>query len=171
MDGRKETAAGTVGTAAADSAPLETVRRRRAGLRRAMLDLEQAASGAATGRETRWLGDVRAQLDEVDARFASHIAGTEGEDGLYTEVLEVSPRLANAVNRLRAEHDEITAAVTALRGEIDQVVAHGLDDDAVDSLAAARESINRLIARLVRHRQQGADLVFQAYALDIGGET
>lgn len=175
MDGREQVAPDAVdpsslGSVPIDSAPLETIRRRRAGLRRAMLDLEQAASGAGAGRETAWLDDVHARLDEVSARFDSHIEGTEGEDGLYAEVLAASPRLANAVTRLRAEHDEICAAISALRAEVEPLGGEP-GADVTEHLADARESINRLINRLVRHRQQGADLVFQAYALDIGGET
>ena len=38
----------------------------------------------------------------------------------------------------------------------------------VDSI---RESATTFLGRLSRHRQRGADLVFDAYQTDIGGET
>jgi hypothetical protein len=34
-----------------------------------------------------------------------------------------------------------------------------------------REAATALLGRLVRHRQRGSDLVFEAYEFDIGGET
>jgi hypothetical protein len=34
-----------------------------------------------------------------------------------------------------------------------------------------RESATALLGMLSRHRQRGADLVFDAYQTDIGGET
>jgi hypothetical protein len=38
----------------------------------------------------------------------------------------------------------------------------------VDSV---RDLGTALLGRLVRHRQRGSDLVFEAYEVDIGGET
>ena len=40
------------------------------------------------------------------------------------------------------------------------------DDDAVE---AHREACIRLLGRLVRHRQRRSDLIYEAYAVDIGG--
>jgi hypothetical protein len=39
------------------------------------------------------------------------------------------------------------------------------DVDTVRDLGTA------LLARLVRHRQRGSDLIYEAYTADIGGET
>jgi hypothetical protein len=39
------------------------------------------------------------------------------------------------------------------------------DVDAIRALATA------LLGRLARHRQHGADLIYQAYQVDLGGET
>jgi hypothetical protein len=36
---------------------------------------------------------------------------------------------------------------------------------------AVRELAIALLAKLSRHRQRGADLVYEAYQTDIGGET
>ena len=33
----------------------------------------------------------------------------------------------------------------------------------------ARDDLQRFIGRVIRHRQKGADLVWEAYNLDIGG--
>jgi hypothetical protein len=37
------------------------------------------------------------------------------------------------------------------------------------ALDDARDELQRLLGRIVRHRQLGADLVWEAYNLDIGG--
>ena len=37
------------------------------------------------------------------------------------------------------------------------------------SVDEARDEIQRLLGRLVKHRQRGADLVWEAYTRDIGG--
>jgi hypothetical protein len=36
-------------------------------------------------------------------------------------------------------------------------------------LSDLRDELQRLLGRIVRHRQLGADLVWEAYNLDIGG--
>ena len=36
---------------------------------------------------------------------------------------------------------------------------------------ARRHDVTRLLGRLAHHRQQGADLTYEAYGVDIGGET
>jgi hypothetical protein len=39
----------------------------------------------------------------------------------------------------------------------------------VDDLTALREEATALMGLLVRHRQTGSDLVFEAYEVDLGG--
>ena len=43
----------------------------------------------------------------------------------------------------------------------------GMHDDA--EVEAHREACIRLLGRLVRHRQRTSDLIYEAYAVDIGG--
>jgi Hemerythrin HHE cation binding domain len=146
--------------------PLETVRRRRAGLKAAMVELEHAAAAPVPGREHTWRIEVRRRAELVQRRFASHIAGTEGDEGLYADVLAASARQAHAINVLRAEHEQIADAIRDL---LDALATAG--DGGADALATAREQVTNLLARLSRHRQRGSDLIFVAYQLDIGGET
>jgi len=40
-----------------------------------------------------------------------------------------------------------------------------------DQVDAIRAHGTALLARLARHRQRGADLIHEAYEVDIGGET
>ncbi len=39
----------------------------------------------------------------------------------------------------------------------------------IDDPLALREEVTTLMGQLVRHRQSGSDLVFEAYEVDLGG--
>ena len=43
--------------------------------------------------------------------------------------------------------------------------------DVIEDVDRVRELGPALLGRLVRHRQRGSDLMFDAYDYDIGGET
>jgi hypothetical protein len=147
----------------ASTSALEAAKGQRLSLRRAIAGLEEvlaAPDGEAGGLPDR-LAPVLARLQEV---FAVHIEVTEAPGGLYQEILENSPRLANRVTRFRREHAEIADSIA--RG-LDRSRAGG-DGEAVQAL---RDHAVRLFADLVRHRKRGLDLVYEAYHVDIGGES
>jgi hypothetical protein len=151
----------------ASTSALEAAKGQRLSLRRAIAGLEEALAvpddpdglGGQDALPSR-LGPVLERLQEV---FAVHIEVTEAPGGLYQEILENSPRLANRVTRFRREHAEITEAI---RRGIAEAAAAG-DPEAVQAL---RDHAVRLFADLVRHRKRGLDLVYEAY-IDIGGES
>ena len=88
---------------------------------------------------------------------------TEGRGGLYAELLEHSPRLARQAQMLTREHAAIAATMSALQRPADLPGRTGRRTSA----GAASD----LLRELSRHRQRGADLVYEAYETDIGGET
>jgi hypothetical protein len=143
---------------------LSDVRRRRAELRESLDALERALAAPAPGRIEEWTAGVRAALAALSREFRSHIKITEGRDGLYEGVLTTAPRLAKAVTRLQTEHGEISAYLDDLRACVDTVVGE-------EGVTDVRELGVALFTRMVRHRQRGADLVYEAYASDIGGEN
>jgi hypothetical protein len=147
-----------------DRALLEELRRRRAELRESMDALEAALATAAGGDPARWAQRVHVALVELAGDFRAHVEITEGPQGLYHDLLASSPRLSGAVDHLTGEHAEIS-------GEVDLLVTRLTVPDAVDDIAGVRELGTALLGRLVRHRQRGSDLVFEAYEFDIGGET
>jgi hypothetical protein len=149
-----------------ESDALEAARARRGDLHRALLDLERALAGAARGRAQAWADSVRATVVRVRETFTAHIEATEGADGLYQEVLAQAPRLSGAVNRLQLEHADIASALAEVDNRLDDPMS---DADAwVESI---RDAAITLMGLLVRHRQRGADLVYEAYDVEIGGET
>jgi hypothetical protein len=149
-----------------DSDALEAARARRGDLHRALLDLERALAGAARGRAQAWADSVRATLVRVRETFNAHIEATEGADGLYQEVLAQAPRLSGAVNRLQLEHADIASALDEVDNRLDAPMSEA--DARVESI---RDAAITLMGLLVRHRQRGADLVYEAYDVEIGGET
>ena len=136
---------------------IAAVRSRRADLHGILVDLEQAASAAAPGREDAWAAQVRAALDRLGPAFGEHISATEGPDGLFDQVRRRSPRLDGHCRRLAAEHGTITTELTAVAAALD------------NGPEAARAALLDLLNLFVRHRQGGSDLVYEAYGVDIGG--
>jgi len=142
---------------------LDAVRRRRAGLHESMIALERAFAAPAPGRHSAWVQRVRAALAELVADFRAHIDITEGPSGLYADLCATEPRLAHAVARLTDEHARI-------RELIDDLLARASGSDAIE-VDAVRDLGTALLGSLVRHRQHGSDLIYEAYAFDVGGET
>ena len=143
--------------------PWEALRRQRAELRESMSALELALSGPMSGGQARWAERVHVALVELSADVRGHIDFTEGSEGLYVDILATAPRLSDAVAHLTQEHVEIT-------GLLEDLLARTLSPEGVD-MGETRGVANSLLGRLVRHRQRGADLVYEAYEYDIGGET
>jgi hypothetical protein len=129
-------------------------------LRDALVAFENALSSAGPRRAAAWAEGVVQCILRVEAEFNSHIDFTEQEDGLYDDILAAAPRLSHRVEQLRQEHNEIAVALTDCLTRVELVpnTAHA------DWVAARRDECNALLGRLVRHRQRGADLVYEAYA-------
>jgi hypothetical protein len=148
-----------------DSDLLRVARAQRADLRNAMVKLERALARPAPGRVAEWADLVHEELVEMAATFERHIAVTEGDNGFLAEIAEHSPRLINAIKRLIGEHERI-------RSELSSTLDHirALDTSANEAaIAGVREHVTALVTDLARHRQHGADLVYEAHAVDIGG--
>lgn len=143
---------------------LASLRRRRAELRGAMNALERALAAPVADDPDHWADNVHAALGELASDFREHVEITEGDDGLYAELREIAPRLSDAVARLTEEHAEIQRLIDDVR-QLDDEKEPGRNLDRV------RERGTALLMRLVRHRQRGSDLVYDAYEVDIGGDT
>ncbi|HEV7193356.1 MAG TPA: hypothetical protein VGN35_09135 [Jatrophihabitantaceae bacterium] len=141
---------------------LMDLRRRRAELRESMGLLEDALAAPAGGGAVQWGERVHDAVADLSDDFIDHIVVTEGPDGLHHAILSGALRLTNAVTALAAEHPNITAEIAALSAATEEPV----DADRVE---AVRERATHLLGHLARHRQRGADLIYEAYQTDIGG--
>lgn len=137
----------------------DQARENRAGLRAAMGEVERSLASPATGRVQAWTKTLGQDLDRLGAALENHITASEAPGGMLDDIVQAAPRLAHRVERARREHTELRyrleAAVRALPGDAD------------GDTHAAHEQVVEVLAGIVRHRHLGADLVYEAFNVDI----
>lgn len=142
------------------SPELSEVGERRRRLRNVALQFEEALALAA-GRQSEWRDAVAAALAQLQDTLDDHIAGTEGSGGLFAQIRDDEPRLESRVAKLREEHESLRGRATdllaRLRGKVPDV----------DDVAEIREAAVLLLGLVVRHRQRGSDLLYEAYSVDV----
>jgi Ala-tRNA(Pro) deacylase len=117
------------------------------------------ALGAPLGSGGEWQRRLAGRLASLRRALDDHICETEAPDGLLIEIEEQAPRLAREVDRLRKEHG-------LLIGHCERVMLQVEDFESAESL---RRSVLTLLGRFAGHRHRGADLVYEAFGVDIGG--
>ena len=137
---------------------LGQARERRAGLRSALGEVERSLASPAAGRSEAWVKSLGADLERLSEALDLHIRSSEAPGGLLDDVLQSEPRLAHKVDRARREHQE-------LRYRMDQARST-LQGPEVD-IPQARERVVEVLGGIVRHRHLGADLVYEAFSVDI----
>lgn len=137
----------------------EAAEQRRERLRELIDRLEAALAEPYGAGLDAWRTRLSELGDELDTEWRSHVDGTEGEGGLFEEVVETAPRLAGAVERLREEHPPIWVDLARFRDAVEE----GAEPDAI------RRAGLTLITALLLHRQHGADVLYEAYWVDVGG--
>jgi hypothetical protein len=138
---------------------LERARGRRQALRTAMMGLE-AASAAPVAREG-WLEDVGSALANLAGVFEDHVGMVEGEEGLLEEIEETAPQLQSEMDQMRIDHRAIHALLDNIKTSVKDAptTPHGP--------GVIRHHVRSLLTSLAEHRQRGADLVYDAYNVDI----
>lgn len=149
------------GRSALEAELVDTLRRRRAELRTSLNALELALAAPAAADPDRWWQRVYVALVELSADLREHLAVNEGPHGLHEEVRRSAPWLSGPVDRLTADHVQIQAM-------LDRLLAHEEAPEPAE-LDELRDAATDLLVRLVRHRQRGADLLYEAAAVDLGG--
>jgi hypothetical protein len=141
---------------------LGEARERRAGLRSALGEVERSLASPAAGRPDAWVKTLRSDLQRLSEALDLHIRASEAPGGLLDDIMNSEPRLAHKVERARKEHEE-------LRYRMDRVLDAVSDERAVDdaTIKAAREQVVEVLGGIVRHRHLGADLVYEAFSVDI----
>jgi hypothetical protein len=135
----------------------ETEIQQRRGLLHGSLVALEAALSAPITEGQRWCLGMRMALDRLAFTLADHVEETEAPGGLLDEIDHASPWLHARVERLRRDHVDLVART----GEIlDRCHAPFRPDE-------VREDVLDLLGRLVRHRHEGADLLYDAYELDL----
>lgn len=133
-------------------------------MRESLGAVELALSAPAAADPSSWTQRVHVALVELSADLRLHVRLTEGPGGLYGEVLSTAPRLTEAASRLTEEH-------TTIRELLDDLVVRAEKATTLEDITVIRDLGTDLLTMLMRHRQRGADLVYEAYEFDIGGDT
>lgn len=148
---------------AADTAALEGARNRRHALGDAADLIEDLI--ARPGSDPRWTMRVADSLQGLTHAFAQHVAEVEHEGGLLPQLRDDAPRLSNAIDGMHREHHEIDDELAA----VTRLVQDCGGDCGSDLVEAIREAVVNVLRSISLHRQRGADLVYEAYSVDIGG--
>lgn len=161
LEAREEAANWSAGgTPRGSSGRVEIARARRHSLGGAMTALESAV--AAPAAAAGWFDSVGKAIANLRVALDDHIEATEGLEGLLAELVEVAPRLAGEVGLIKAEHEELVETLERADMTLKAAVELASDDP-----EPVRRRIMTLLGRLSLHRQRGADLVYEAYNVDI----
>lgn len=142
---------------------VDAARRRRVALYGAMMDLD-ASLASPIGRLT-WAAHVRRDLAQLRRALADHIEEVEGPDGIMARITLEAPRLSDRVELLRSEHPQLMERVDRIAARL-EALEESPDDDEADEV---RDAGLGLLGALARHRHRGADLVYDAFDIEIGG--
>lgn len=130
-----------------------------------MSGLEIALATPVAQRDA-WLHRVTEALNSVHDVWTRHIVDTEAPGAFLDELTTESPRLSTPASRLRREHTDVLAQITRAEKRISMPPNSDDYDRWAEEL---RAELTSLLVALARHRQRGADLIYEAFDVDIGG--
>ncbi len=148
------------GTMTVRPGPVNNAHERRRTLHQAMTELELAVSGPAAA--VGWAEDVGLGLASVKTALEAHIDEVDGPGGLLADIVSRAPGLKPACDELTEEHSLLRESMG--RAEQDLI---GAIQSGPGGRARLRRRVVALLGRLTLHRQAGADLVYDAYNIDI----
>jgi uncharacterized protein (UPF0335 family) len=136
---------------------LGAARQRRVELKEAVSNVEIATSSPIGG--PNWRSNLQTELESLRIALEQHVEEVEGAEGLLAQLTDDAPRLVNKIERVRDEHPELTQQVV-------DAIASAKGSSGAEDL---RSEVLAVLVAIVRHRQRGADLVYEGYSVDIGG--
>ncbi len=155
-----------------ESTELASIQRRREALFEAVIGLEDALA-SPIGDHERWRLRVAMAVDHAVARISEHVAQTEGPGNILDEIVSVAPRLDRRVTQMKVDHENLEKAAHGLA----LAVADLTPDDGAsagrseDRAIAVRNRAVDVMGQIARHRQRGADLLYEAYSVDLGNSA
>jgi small-conductance mechanosensitive channel len=128
----------------------------------ALQELELCAGSPAPGREVRWLEQVLDALDVLGRMLAAQQENSADDASMLSDIQRDHPRLHNRVAQLRRSYRELHEAVTRLH---DELAATAPDDM---QFTDVRRRLDRIATELRYQRAREADLVYEAFTVDLG---
>jgi hypothetical protein len=135
-------------------------RQKRQGVRQASAGLGEALARPAAQDPKVWSAQTADCLEVLATAFQVHAQHSEGPEGLLDEILAVAPRLANQVDRIKRDHQDILTDISSLEQQ-----TRGNED--AGRIPWLREQALGVLQAIAAHRQRGADLIYEAYSVDI----
>ncbi|MFQ5382389.1 MAG: hypothetical protein ACE5EF_12335 [Dehalococcoidia bacterium] len=120
---------------------------------------------AHAGHPDAWAKRLEKAVRDVAAAFQHHFEVAEGPDGHLHQIVDMSPSLIPKVTKQRHEHDELLVMVNHLADHIAEM--GDLDTLLVERFRLEAEVVHDAIHM---HLARAADLLFEAYFRDAGGE-
>lgn len=145
---------------------LDAVRSRREALYEAVVGLEDALA-TPIGDGSKWRLRVAMAVDHAAMRIQEHSTQSEMRGGFLERALRDEPRLARRISQLRVDHERLEKEVDALKVGMAEIS----DRDVETRGVALRNQAIELLGQLTRHRQRGADLIYEMYQVDIGNSA
>jgi hypothetical protein len=139
---------------------LDAVRVRRDALYDSVMALENALAAPTSGRPDAWCTQLHDRVANVHTVLEAHVHETESDGGFFDDVRDQAPQLLHAVEQVQAQHGPLLAATDDLERQVDAAREAG-------DVAAVRAAGLDLIHRVLEHRHRGAELVYDAYSVDI----
>ena len=146
----------------AASDAVEGVARIRSELEDALQHVERAV--AAPAATVTWADEVTHRMRRLEIALNRHILEVESPSGLLDQIVERAPRLQRQVEGIRHHHVVLARSITVILHKLRtaRTVGTAPTDD-------IRNAAIELLSEMSRHRQDGADIIYDAYAIDIGG--
>ena len=137
---------------------LSVAGQRRRTLSEAMAGLESAVASASGAYW--WREHVEDALADLSDALEAHVVEVEAPAGLLAEIIDQAPRLSAQVQLMKDEHTTLMEGVKTLWATVSASPGNNM-------IEQTRRRSTALLGRLTLHRQHGADLVFDAYNIDI----
>ena len=151
QDARDDAAEPVVEPSDMDLVRMARVKRRSLGETMRALEVSISRASSSDG----WVEHVDGSVRALRQAFHEHMGVTEGPSGLLAEIVDLAPRLSGESELIEAEHQALESSLRSLQ----------------ETLGSSSHSIRRkatvVLGRLTLHRQRVADIVYEAYNVDI----
>lgn len=156
-----------------ETTKVASIRSRREALLQAVVGLEDALAGPI-GDQERWRLRVAMAVDHAVARISEHVAQTDGPGNILDEILRIAPRLERRVKQMKVDHEVLEKSAHQLALAVAELSTAEDEKDPQlrkDRAIAVRNQAVDVMGHIARHRQRGADLIYEAYQVDLGNSA
>jgi hypothetical protein len=149
-------------TLADDSVALAENRTDRERSLHALQELELRAGSPAPGREAQWLEQVLHALDTLETMLATQHQNSADDASILADIQREQPRFHNRVVQLRRDYHALHEAVSRLRTQLEAIPPDEIHSTDV------RQRLDRVATELRYQRAREADLIYEAFNVDLG---